>query len=93
MDLAQATHPRNTPLIHVYGNDQNEPPEPPADPDTTSTALNIFYNQCVLEGCRSVLKGGRLHVREGMRGQYKCVENRLGDSVRLNALLGTSRHS
>lgn len=71
MDLAQATHPKLTPYTHIHAEEGDEAPEAPPDPDSAPLALGVFYNWCVLEGCRSIVKGGRLYERKGVQGQYK----------------------
>ncbi|KAL6303463.1 Pleckstrin homology domain-containing protein [Sparassis latifolia] len=52
--------------------DENEdsPPEPIPDPDTSLPELGSFFNWCVLEGCRPLLKCGKIFARQGLRGQY-----------------------
>lgn len=48
-------------------------PEAPPDPDASLPELSAFYNWCTLDGCRPILKIGRLFARKGLRGHYKCV--------------------
>ncbi|EGO23992.1 hypothetical protein SERLADRAFT_439300 [Serpula lacrymans var. lacrymans S7.9] len=62
---------RVTPHQHVHANGQDRLPEPPADPDSILPTLGAVYNWCVLTDCRSILKGGRIFTRKGLRGQYK----------------------
>ncbi|EGN92139.1 hypothetical protein SERLA73DRAFT_117776 [Serpula lacrymans var. lacrymans S7.3] len=52
----------------------NERLRPPADPDSILPTLGAVYNWCVLTDCRSILKGGRIFTRKGLRGQYKLVQ-------------------
>ena len=71
MDLAQAYRPRLTPPIRVV-RDREYPPEAPPDASAPLPALGSLYNWCALEGCRSIVKGGKIFMREGLSGQYKC---------------------
>ena len=56
---------------HAAGHDT--PLEPLPDREAALPELTFFYNWCVLDGCRAILKCGRLHGRKGWWGQYKCV--------------------
>ncbi|KAJ1303415.1 hypothetical protein OPQ81_011606 [Rhizoctonia solani] len=40
-------------------------------PDAASPYLAKFWNWCVLEGCRSIVKAGRLYTKKGIRKQFK----------------------
>ena len=73
MDLAQIgnTRPRVTPQMHSHQEDEELPPEPPVDTQANFPALGALYNWCVLDGCKSVLKTGKLFTRKGLRGHYK----------------------
>ncbi|KAH0586318.1 hypothetical protein H2248_007565 [Termitomyces sp. 'cryptogamus'] len=73
MDLAQSRRPRLTPLTRVIRN-QEYPPESPPDMGAPMPALGSLYSWCVLEGCKSIVKGGKLFVRKGLWGQYKYVQ-------------------
>jgi hypothetical protein len=83
MDLAQvgSRRPRLTPHMHTCMFEHDTPPEAPADPDANLPALGSLYNWCVLEGCRSIVKGGKLFTRTGLRGQYKWVLTNLDRSA------------
>lgn len=73
MDLAHHVtgRPRLTP--HKRRDLPDAPPDPPPDPDAALLDLSTFYNWCVLDSCRAILKCGRLFGRKGLRGMYKCV--------------------
>ncbi|KAG6830694.1 hypothetical protein H0H92_015170 [Tricholoma furcatifolium] len=73
MDLAQSRRPRLTPLTRVVQNEEM-PPEAPPDMGAPMPALGSLYNWCVLKGCKSIVKGGKLFVRKGLWGQYKLVQ-------------------
>jgi hypothetical protein len=75
MDLAQvgSRRPRLTPQMHHPKDKHDIPPEPPADPDANLPALGSLYNWCVLDGCKSIVKDGKVYTRRGLRGQYKQV--------------------
>ncbi|KAF8895412.1 Pleckstrin homology domain-containing protein [Infundibulicybe gibba] len=95
MDLAQARRPRLTPHTHVFLNDGNLPPETPADAAAPLPALGTLYNWCVLDGCKSILRGGKVYTRQGLRGQYKLVQLFLipGYLVQFRINPGSSLHS
>ncbi|KAH7336895.1 Pleckstrin homology domain-containing protein [Rhizoctonia solani] len=40
-------------------------------PDGASPYLAKFWNWCVLEGCRTIVKAGRLYTKKGIRKQFK----------------------
>ena len=42
----------------------------PPDPKVGSELLSTFWNWCVLDGCRAILKSGRLFAKEHAMGQY-----------------------
>ncbi|KAG6917465.1 hypothetical protein DXG01_002442 [Tephrocybe rancida] len=73
MDLAQSRRPRLTPLTRVV-QDEEFPPDPPPDMGAPMPALGSLYSWCVIEGCKSIVKGGKLFVRKGLFGQYKLVQ-------------------
>ena len=56
---------------HTHAGAHDMPAEPPPDHDALLPDLSFFYNWCVLEGCRPILKCGRLYGRKGLWGQYK----------------------
>ncbi|KAJ7644051.1 Pleckstrin homology domain-containing protein [Roridomyces roridus] len=73
MDLAQAYAPRLTPRRHLRRNDSEIPPEGPVDIQAPLPALGSLYSWCVLEGCRPIVRGGRLYMRRGLSGEFKFV--------------------
>ncbi|KAF8746548.1 Pleckstrin homology domain, partial [Rhizoctonia solani] len=40
-------------------------------PDGASPYLAKFWNWCVLEGCRAIVRAGRLYTKKGIRKQFK----------------------
>lgn len=56
---------------HPHAGERELPTEPPPDRDASLPDLSFFYNWCVLEGCRPILKCGRLYGRKGWWGRYK----------------------
>lgn len=79
MDLAQvgSHRPRLTPQLHVCPEGHETAPVPPPDMEAALPALGTLYNWCVLDGCKAVLKSGKLHTRKGLHGHYKYVARRL----------------
>lgn len=75
MELAHLStgRARITPVTHVFG-DLDNSPEPLPDPDTAIPELSGVLNWCVLEGCRPIVKCGKLFARKGLKGQYKSVQ-------------------
>ncbi len=70
IELAQAQRPRLTPLTRVC-HDEHEAASV-AD-QSAYGSVDTFYNWCVLEGCKPIVRGGRIYMRRGLRGQFKCV--------------------
>ena len=56
---------------HSHPGGHETPIEPPPDRDASLPDLTFFYNWCVIDGCRPILKCGRLYGRKGWWGQYK----------------------
>ncbi|KAF9267492.1 hypothetical protein L218DRAFT_978057 [Marasmius fiardii PR-910] len=73
MDLAQALHPRVTPKTYQM-KDRIIYAEPPPDLSSLMPAFGSLYSWCVLEGCKPIVKGGKLFMRQGLRGQFKLVQ-------------------
>lgn len=71
MDVAQSRRPRITPQKHVHQNDSELPPEPPADPSAALPALGSLYSWCTLDGCKSIVRGGKIYMRRGLQGHFK----------------------
>ncbi|KAI0354962.1 hypothetical protein OH77DRAFT_1404179 [Trametes cingulata] len=46
----------------------------PPDRDASLPDLDFFYNWCVMDACRPILKCGRLYGRKGWWGQYKHIQ-------------------
>ncbi|GAA5822154.1 hypothetical protein JCM11251_004875 [Rhodosporidiobolus azoricus] len=59
---------------HAYdgtiADDDGEPP-PTRNDILSSPHLAHFYNHCILEGCRALMKQGVMHVKKGMRGVFR----------------------
>jgi hypothetical protein len=74
MDLAQATSGRAPITPHMHVNVvEDYIMRPPPNSDNEHPMLGMMYNWCVLDGCRSVLKGGKLFIRRSLKGQYEYV--------------------
>ncbi|TFK40603.1 Pleckstrin homology domain-containing protein [Crucibulum laeve] len=71
IEVAQARRPRLTPQTRACHERHDEPPDPPADLSAPYPALNTLYNWCVIDGCKPIIKGGKIYMRKGIRGQYK----------------------
>jgi hypothetical protein len=72
MELVQARRPRLTPQMRVC-HDEEFPPEAPADMSAPYPAIENLHNWCILQGCNPITKGGKVFIRKGLRGEYKCV--------------------
>ncbi|KAJ3796632.1 Pleckstrin homology domain-containing protein [Lentinula aff. detonsa] len=73
MELAQGYRAPVTP--HIYAEvDRTNYAEPPVDPSSTLPALGSLFNWCVLEGCKPIVKSGKVFMRKGLRGQYRLVD-------------------
>jgi len=72
MDLAQGFRPRLTPYMHVHPYVNEPPPKPPVD--LGAYELRSMYNWCVLNGCKAIVRGGKLFARRGLHGQYKLKQ-------------------
>ncbi|KAI0754967.1 Pleckstrin homology domain-containing protein [Daedaleopsis nitida] len=59
---------------HEHVGEHDMSTEPPPDRDESLPDLSFFYNWCVLDGCRPILKCGRLYGRKGWWGQYKHTQ-------------------
>jgi hypothetical protein len=72
IEIAQAQRPRLTPLTRVCQDEQ----VPPEDNGVTApyTSIDTLYNWCILEGCKPIVKGGRIYMKKGLRGQYEYVK-------------------
>ncbi|KAJ7758493.1 Pleckstrin homology domain-containing protein [Mycena maculata] len=74
MDLAQAYAHRLTPRRHLLRSDSELAPEAPVDTSAPLPALDSLYSWCVLEGCKPIIRGGKIFMRRGLHGQYKFVQ-------------------
>ncbi|KAH7921911.1 hypothetical protein BV22DRAFT_1197834 [Leucogyrophana mollusca] len=78
MDLAYSTNHRLRLTPHITkcarADGHDVAPEPPTDSESTLPALGALYHWCVLNDCRSVIRGGRVFTKKGLRGQYKLVQ-------------------
>ncbi|EJU03351.1 hypothetical protein DACRYDRAFT_78267 [Dacryopinax primogenitus] len=48
-------------------------PKEPVDPDAGSTLLPWYWHWCVIDGCRAIIKAGRLFQKTGYRKEFKHV--------------------
>ncbi len=70
MELASSERPPVTP--HVYAHvDKEIYAESPVDPSAPLPALGSLFNWCVLEGCKPIVKSGKVFMRRGLHGQYR----------------------
>lgn len=70
MDLAQVNRPRLTPLMPKCET------HAPLKLQSALESLVTMYttsNWCMIQGCRPILRGGKLFMKKGYRGQYKSV--------------------
>ena len=70
MDLAQVDRPRLTPRMSKCQT------HAPLELQSTLSSLVTMYstsNWCMIQGCHPILRGGKLFMKEGFRGQYKSV--------------------
>ncbi|KAI0657423.1 Pleckstrin homology domain-containing protein [Cubamyces menziesii] len=84
MDIAHLStgRPRITPQHmkddheheHGHGHRHDTTAVVQSNGDAALPDLDHFYNWCVLDGCRPILKCGRLYGRKGWWGQYKHVQ-------------------
>ncbi|KAF8158329.1 Pleckstrin homology domain-containing protein [Crassisporium funariophilum] len=74
IELAQARRPRLTPQTRVCQDDHDVTPEAPADLSAPYAAIDSLYNWCILEGCRPIIKVGKIYIKKGLHGQYKLFQ-------------------
>jgi hypothetical protein len=70
MGLAQVGRPRLTPRMPKC------PMHAPLELQSTLASLVTMYttsNWCMIQGCHPILRGGKLYMKKGFRGQYKSV--------------------
>ncbi|TDL23189.1 hypothetical protein BD410DRAFT_787507 [Rickenella mellea] len=70
------------------------PPEGPPDPDANVPYLSPYWNWCVLDACRPIIKSGRAFVKRGLRGQYKHMQLVLisGNLIQFHIVRRTHMH-
>ncbi|KAI9465399.1 hypothetical protein BJY52DRAFT_1243706 [Lactarius psammicola] len=67
--------PRITPQRLRHEDDgKGHPPEPQSNPALALPYLSSIYHRCVYEGCRPIVKVGRIFMRQGLHGRYKLVQ-------------------
>jgi hypothetical protein len=71
MDIVHSISGRTRFLVPRMG--EHVFPAPPPDPREASPLLGKWWHWCVLEGCRSIIKSGRLFMRTTSRGQMRLV--------------------
>ncbi|KAF5389237.1 hypothetical protein D9757_003483 [Collybiopsis confluens] len=73
MRLAQTVRPLVTPYIHseVY---KATYAEPPVDPTSPLPALGSLFNWCALDGCKPVIKSGKVFMKKGLHSQYWLMD-------------------
>ncbi|EDR13810.1 uncharacterized protein LACBIDRAFT_188344 [Laccaria bicolor S238N-H82] len=59
---------------HRHRIDAKEEIELAQDFSTHYPAMDSLYNMCILDGCKPIVKGGKVYTRKGYRGQYKLVQ-------------------
>ncbi|KAG8826289.1 hypothetical protein FRC19_009348 [Serendipita sp. 401] len=69
MDIVHAMSGRTRFLVPRIG--ESVYPAPPPDPRDASPLLGRWWHWCVLEGCRSIIRAGRLFMRTGVKGQMR----------------------
>ncbi|KAJ3910630.1 Pleckstrin homology domain-containing protein [Lentinula edodes] len=73
MEIAEGYRPLVTP--HIYAEaDRTIYAGLPVDPSSTLPALGSLFNWCVLEGCKPIVKSGKVFMRQGLHGQYRLVD-------------------
>jgi hypothetical protein len=69
MDIVHALSGRTRFLVPGAG--ENVYPAPPPDPRSASPLLGSWWHWCVLDGCRSIVRAGRLFMRTAARGEMR----------------------
>ena len=69
MDIVHAISGRTRYMAPKIGDQAY--PAPPPDPREVSPLLGGLWHWCALENCRSIVRAGRLFMREGLRGEMK----------------------
>lgn len=73
MELVQIYKGR--PRLFLKPNGLADPPNTMPDHDDVAQNLSDFWNWCVLDSCRSIIKSGRLFMRKGSKGVYKYEQS------------------
>lgn len=72
MDIVHAISGRTRYMVPKMGERGHSAyPAPPPDAREVSPLLGRLWHWCALENCRSIVRAGRLFVREGLRGEMK----------------------
>ncbi|KAF9487430.1 hypothetical protein BDN71DRAFT_1458507 [Pleurotus eryngii] len=74
MEIARAVRDPITPRVHLHQDGCERAPEAPADENDPMPSLSMTFNRCVLDGCNSIMRGGKLFMRRGLYGEYKLVQ-------------------
>ncbi|KAF8650148.1 hypothetical protein AX16_005383 [Volvariella volvacea WC 439] len=74
MDLANTRRPRVTPYTHACKYDHQLLPEAPVDASAPLPGLTSLFNWCVIDGCKPIIRGGKVYMRHGFRGSYKPIQ-------------------
>lgn len=71
MDIVHAISGRTRYMAPKIGD--HAYPAPPPDPREVSPLLGGLWHWCALENCRSIIRAGRLFMREGLKGEMKLA--------------------
>ncbi|KAF4576993.1 hypothetical protein EYR36_004977 [Pleurotus pulmonarius] len=74
MEIARAVRDPITPRVHLHQDGCERPPQAPADENDPMPMLSMTFNRCVLDGCNSIIRGGKLFMRRGLYGEYELVQ-------------------
>lgn len=69
MDIVHANSGRTRFLVPRAG--ENVYPAPPPDPREASPLLGTWWHWCVLNGCRSIIRAGRLYMATGAKEEMR----------------------
>ena len=71
MEIVHAISGRTRYMGPKMGDDAYAYPAPPPDAREVSPLLGGLWHWCALENCRSIIRAGRLFMREGLRGEMR----------------------
>ena len=54
-----------------YKNGHRNPVSSAPDSETASLYMDEFWHWCVLEGCRQIVKSGKVYMKKKFRAQYR----------------------